>query len=214
MSSIRRRLTLAGITATALVASLGFTEPRAIAAPSRSAVTVRCFDFSQLPLGFHYQIGDVVQTQIGPVELKNYQLNGNKINNAAAQAYTQNSAIAGGVGVPELRTYLINAHFEPNVAATDVEFAFGHLGPVNSKHANLGVNGELVEVTTSLSALDGLVMGTQALGQVQVTVNITAGAGTNHEKGTVHLQALNGGSIVQTSAGGVQLFLDDYCTTY
>jgi hypothetical protein len=212
MSSIRRRLTLAALTAATLAAPLGFTEPRALAAPPRSAVAVTCFDFAQLPLGFHYQIGDVIQTQIGTVELKNYLMNGIRKNNAAAQAYTQNSANAGGLGTPELRMYMINAHFEPTVPATDIEFSFGHFGPVNGKHANLGVNGDLVEVTTSMSALNNALLGRPALGQVRVTVNITSGAGTTHEKGTVHLHAENG-SIFQTSIGGTPLYIDDYWVT-
>jgi hypothetical protein len=214
MDSIRRRLTLAGLTAATLVAPLGFTDPRALAAPSRSGVVGTCFNFGQLPPGFHYHIGDVIQTQIGTVELKNYLRYGNKSNDPSATAYTQNSANAGGAGTPELRTYLINAHFEPSMPTTDIEFAFGHFGAVNGKHANLGVNGDLVEVTTSLADLNNVVLGRQALGgQVQVTVTITAGANTNHEKGTIHLQALNGGTITQASTGGVELFLDDYCTS-
>ena len=210
--SIRRRLTLAGLTAATLAAPIGFTEPHALASSSRSAAAVTCFGFSNLPLNFQYRIGDVIPTQIGPVELKHYLLNGVKQSKSAAQAYAQNTAIAGGLATPELRTYLINAHFEPTIPASDIEMAFGHQGAVNGKHANLGVNGELVEVTTTMAALNGRILGDPNLGQVLVTVNITAGAGTTHEKGTIHLQAING-AIVQTTAGGVQLYLDDYCVT-
>jgi hypothetical protein len=213
MNRIRRNIGLAGLTGASIVAmSVGFAEPRAMAASAGSAAAVTCFDFSTLPLNFQYRIGDVVQTQIGPVELKHYVLNGNKIENAAAQAYAVNSQIAGGPS-PELRTYLINSHFTPNVPASAIDINFGHLGPVNSKHANLGVNGELVEVTTTLADLNGRILGDPALGQVLVTVNITNGAGTTHETGTIHFEALNG-SIVKTSEGGVQLFLDNFCTTF
>ncbi len=68
-------------------------------------------------------------------------------------------------------------------------------------------------MTTTLADLNGRILGDPALGQVLVTVNITGGAGTTHETGTIHLEALNG-SIVKTSEGGVQLFLDNFCTTF
>ena len=100
----------------------------------------------------------------------------------------------------------------PDTPASSVSYRFGHF--VNGKsglaHANLGVNGELVEVTTSMSSLNGLELGDPAIGRVRVTVTMTTTPGDSPERGTVLLEALNG-SIEKFTIGGVQKFVDDLC---
>ena len=69
---------------------------------------------------------------------------------------------------------MINAHIVPNSPASTVSYRFGHFvnGGSGVAHANLGVNGELVEVTTGMASLNGRVLGDPAIGTAMVTVNI------------------------------------------
>ena len=62
----------------------------------------------------------------------------------------------------------------PNTPATTVSYLFGHHanGKSGVAHANLGVNGELVEVTTGMSSMDQRVLGNPAIGTARVTVTM------------------------------------------
>ena len=69
---------------------------------------------------------------------------------------------------------MINAHIVPNSPVSTVSYRFAHFanGGSGVAHANLGVNGELVEVTTGMASLNGRVLGDPAIGTAMVTVNI------------------------------------------
>ena len=85
-------------------------------------------------------------------------MNGNLNTNANARAQAQQTQIAGGLA-PEFRLYILNAHVEPNTPANSVTFNFGHQLGLGGGQANIGVNGGLIKVTTSLANLDGTVKG-------------------------------------------------------
>jgi hypothetical protein len=180
-------------------------------APTTAAAARTCWNFANLAEDTTFRIGDVIETAVGSVELKHYVLNGNKADNSAALAKVTHTQIAGDAP-PELRTYLINCHVEPDPPVSLVTFQFGHLGPDGRKHANIGVNGDLREVTDSLASLNGAVLGRPALGTVDVTVSLNPPGEGQAEVGTVELRARTG-SIGKFTVGGVQLFLKNVCLT-
>jgi hypothetical protein len=196
----------------ALLMTAGLATPPALATPPFAAAVQSCWDFSTLPAfpqGSKYFIGDVFIAPTATIEMKHYVLNGNKATLPAAQAYAQTSQIAGGPS-PEFRMYLINAHVEPNNPVNSVSFDFGLYLLQGNGHANIGVNGELVEVTTSLLALNGRVLGDPAVGEVQVIVNMVTPPGASPEKGTLTLVA-NNGQIEKFTLGGRNLYADNLC---
>ena len=89
-------------------------------------------------------------------------------------------------------------------------FNFGHQLGLGGGQANLGVNGGLVEVTTSLANLDGIVMGDPSIGTARVNVVLNGQIGVSPEQGTLTLTALSG-QIEKFTIGGVQLYVDNVC---
>jgi hypothetical protein len=197
-----RRIALAGILAASAVV---------IGTGTAAAQVQTCWDFATLDQTHHYQIGETFIAPTATIEMKNYVLNGNKIASPAAVAYATQTQIAGGPA-PEFRLYLINAHVEPNTPASTVSYRFGHFvnGASGVAHANLGVNGELVEVTTGMASLNGRVLGDPAIGTALVTVNMLSAPGASPEVGTVQLQAVTG-AIEKFTPGGIQMFIKDVC---
>lgn len=197
-----RRIALAGV----LAASAIVAGARTAAAQAQT-----CWDFATLDQAHHYGIGEIFVAPTATIEMKNYVLNGNKITNPAAVAYASQTKIAGGTA-PEFRLYLINAHIVPNSPVSTVSYRFAHFvnGGSGVAHANLGVNGELVEVTTGMASLNGRVLGDPAIGTAMVTVNITSLPGASPQVGTVQLQAVSG-LIEKFTLGGVQKFIDEVC---
>jgi hypothetical protein len=178
--------------------------------PSSAAAKIGCWGFTELTPETKYRIGQIFNTKFGTVELKNYLLNGNKVAKDEAVAIATNTQIAGA-GSPELRLYIINSHVEPKTPLSKVTFRFGHLGPDGKRHANIGANEDLREITDSLASLDGQVLGDAAIGTVQVVVTLDTPPG-NNEQGSVELRALTG-VIEKFTLGGVQLFVKDVCLT-
>jgi hypothetical protein len=195
-----RHLTLAAVLATSVFA---------IGTATASAQT--CWDFATLDQSNLYRLGDVFRAPTATIEMKHYLLNGNKNSNPAGVAHAQPTQIAGGPS-PEFRLYLLNAHITPDTPVNTFSYQFGLMlnGVSGLGHANLGVNGELVEVTTSMASLNNQVLGDPALGTVLVTVNMTTPPGASPERGTVQLQALTG-SIQKVTIGGIQMFIDRVC---
>jgi hypothetical protein len=200
------------LTASALVTSIGGLSAAALATPaSPAAIQQTCWDFATLDQSHLYRLGEIFVAPTATIEMKNYLLNGNKSTNPAGVAYANPSQISGGPA-PELRLYLINAHVVPNTPASTVTYRFGHFvnGQSGVAHANLGVNGELVEVTNGMLSLNNLVLGDPAIGRVRVTVTMTTLPGESPERGTVQLTAETG-SIEKFTIGGIQKYVDDVC---
>ena len=196
-----RRIALAGVlAASAIVAS----------APA-AAQAQTCWDFATLDQAHHYRIGEIFEAETATIEMKHYLWNGNKAESPAAVAYATQTQIAGGPA-PEFRLYLINAHVEPDTPAGTLSYRFAHFvnGGSGVAHANLGVNGELVEVITGMASLNQRELGDPAIGTALVTVTMLTPPGVSPEKGTVQLQAVSG-LIEKASIGGVQMFIEDVC---
>jgi hypothetical protein len=207
---ITRSRVIAGFTSV-LIITAGMATPPALATSPVAGAVQTCWDFSTLPafpVGSKFFVGDVFVAPTATIEMKHYVMNGNQVVSPANQAYALQTQIAGGPA-PEFRTYLINAHVEPNIPVNSVSFDFG-IFKLAGVHANLGVNGELVEVTTTMLDLDGRVLGDPALGTVQVNVTMTTPPGANPEKGHIELVAQTG-QITKWTKGGRQLFIDNVC---
>jgi hypothetical protein len=208
MSTHRSFITVTATTV-ALLASLSLPGSRALAAGPTPAAVQACWDFSTLQQATPYRLGDTFVAPNATIEMKHYLLNGNLNTHPNARAQAQQTQIAGGTA-PEFRLYILNAHVEPNTPVSSVSFNFGHQLGLGGGQANLGVNGGLVEVTTSLANLDGIVMGEPSIGTVRVNVALNGPIGTSPEQGTLTLTALTG-QIEKWTVGGVQLYVDNVC---
>ena len=193
------------------IAFAGVLAASAFIAAARPATAQTCWDFATLDQSHLYRIGEIFVAPTATIEMKHYLLNGNKVTDNGAVGHARQAQIAGGVA-PEFRLYQINAHIVPNTPATTVSYLFGHHanGLSGVAHANLGVNGQLVETTTGMSSLDGLVLGDPAIGTARVTVTMLTPAGANPEQGIVQLQ-MESGLIEKFTIGGVQKNIDDLC---
>ena len=193
------------------IALAGVLTASAIVAGARPAAAQTCWDFSTLDQTHHYRIDEVFEAPSATIEMKNYLWNGNKIVSPAAVAYATQTQISGGPA-PEFRLYVINAHIVPDTPVATLSYQFGLFanGGSGVAHANLGVNGELVEVTTGMASLNGVELGDPAIGIARVTVNMLTQPGVSPEKGTVQLQAQSG-LIEQVKIGGIQKFIDYVC---
>lgn len=209
MSTHHRFITLAA-TVAAILACLSMPDSRALAAGPVPTAVQACWDFSTLQQTDPYRLGQIFVAPTATIEMKHYLLNGNLNTNTAGRGQAQHTQIAGGPP-PEFRLYLINAHVEPNSPVNTVTFNFGHQLGLGGGQANIGVNGELVEVTTSLADLNNRVLGDPALGTAQVTVALNGPVGDSPEVGTLTLQAVTG-MIHKFTVGGIQLYIDNVCT--
>ena len=209
MSTHRRHIIAVTATVTAILASLSMPDSRALAAGPGPAAVQACWDFSTLQQVVPYRLGDTFMAPNATIEMKHYLLNGNLNTHPNAKTQAQQTQIAGGTA-PEFRTYILNAHVEPNTPANSVTFNFGHQLGLGGGQANLGVNGGLVEVTTSLANLNGIVMGDPSIGTAEVTVVLNGAVGVSPEQGTITLTARSG-QIEKFTFGGVQLYVDNLC---
>ncbi|MPY86812.1 MAG: hypothetical protein GEU99_02720 [Luteitalea sp.] len=191
-----------------VVASAAVAAPPAERRIATAAANTACWDFSDLPQTTEYRIGDTFTAEHADIEFKHYLLNGNKVTNPAALAQATNTQISRS-DRPELRTCLINAHVEPNAPLRAVTLKFGHTGSANGPHTNIGVNGELKEVSGSLTGLNGQVLGNAATGRVAIVVNLDDPQ-ADPQTGTMELHAIKG-AIEKFTFGGVQFFVDDVC---
>ncbi|MEO5822755.1 MAG: hypothetical protein ABIT71_19785 [Vicinamibacteraceae bacterium] len=210
MTSRRRPLIALATTTAAMLASLSLSGSHVLAAGPAPAAVQACWDFSTLQQTVPYRLGDIFVAPTATIEMKHYLLNGNLNTNTAGLGKALQTQIAGGPA-PEFRLYLLNAHIVPNNPLNTVTFNFGHQLGLGGGQANLGVNGELVEVTTSLADLDGREMGDPAIGRVSVAVALNGQVGVSPEQGTVTLQAVTG-QIEKITIGGIQLYIDNLCT--
>ena len=177
-------------------------------AQAAKSANKKCWGFDALTLGQEYAIGDTYAAQYADIHIGQFLANGTLTSNPAAKVYANPSMIAKGTQ-PELRTYLARTKVVPKKPLTSVVFKFGFTNSANGPHANLGVNGDLREVTGSMANLNGQVLGRPALGLARVTVQLTNKAG-QPESGTIKLQAVQG-KIKFFSMGGLQQFIDDVC---
>ena len=209
MSTHRRPVIAVTATVAAILAGLSAPGSRALAAGPGPAAVQACWDFSTLQQVVPYRLGDTFMAPNATIEMKHYLLNGNLNTHPNAKTQAQQTQIAGGTA-PEFRTYILNAHVVPNTPANSVTFNFGHQLGLGGGQANLGVNGGLVEVTTSLANLNGIVMGDPSIGTAEVTVVLNGAVGVSPEQGTITLTARSG-PIEKFTFGGVQLYVDNLC---
>lgn len=176
---------------------------------------VYCTDFSEFATGVQYPNGSVINTSAGPVEVRPARtLDSTPIFNGNQYAEITQSQIAGVVP-PEVHGYFVNLRFLPRAPLSSVSMHFAqNTGKDNNYlYSTLAINGEIVQLANGVGSADGLVLGNNTQGQVQVSTTITNPTPPNSAQwvnGTVTLTALTG-AIDTFMIGGVQYTLDDLC---
>ena len=181
---------------------------------------VYCVDFSSLATGIQYLNGGRFSTPVGDVEIRPARaLDGTPIFLPPGGQFAEiiNENIAFGVAPPEVHGYFVNLRFLPTVPVSSVSMHFAqNTGPDNQHlYSSLGINGKVVQLANGIGSADGLVLGNDVDGQVQVSTTLVAPVPPHSAQwisGTVTLNALNG-AINAFMLGGVQYRLDDLCVT-
>lgn len=205
--------TIIVLTSAVLFMGLAEAKPQKFQVPTAGS---GCFDFENLPAEERYEVGDVVETQYGPVNLVNYTLNRttpNPDNPDVIRAQVNSSSIAGEG--PEVLFYLINAAFVPDQGLQQITFDFAESwanGEPQGAHSNLGINGMRVEVPRSLRSINGRQIGRPRIGKAEVSVEIAEPSeGSNWATGRVTINAVNGSTIKRFVIGGRQVIVDNVC---
>jgi len=171
-----------------------------------------CYDLSNLTEGTSYNQFDTIDFQDGTLEflkLLNYDASPRNFGNV----FVSGANIAGDAK-PEL--FMNDARIKVTLyqPASKVTFHVAKNGNNNGEILNIGANTERVQLDGGYEDVDGLVLGTNDLGQVQFSVApFSAHNGGNWYKGTVELNALTG-SISNFSFGALNHRYDDFCITY
>ena len=177
----------------------------AIAATAPAAAQYQCYDFSGLPVGTKYNIGDTVNANHATITFRSYHMNGNPVGGAANFAEAQQAKIAGGAP-PEMGMKTLTVQIVPNQPITRMRVKLAQsITPTGGfGTSNFEVNGERHEGPSFASA-NG-----KRLGGAEFTANFANNSGNWHV-GTVELHAKPGGEIKSFSIGGHTWRLDDMC---
>lgn len=199
--ALAAKAALTGALAAALVA---------LAAPAH-AVQFECYDFSNLPEGSQYTVGDSVDARHSTATIKQYFTNGNPAKADARKALVQRSQIAGG-SAPELALYLVSVEVRPNQPITHmrVKVAQSISQTGAFANANIAVNGERHESPNGFAGMNGHTIGRPGKGRVQITSSMAPVGDGNWQRGTLELRAVSG-HIESILLGGHSWHLDDYC---
>lgn len=171
-----------------------------------------CFDFSRMPVGTVYQVGDEYVDALLRVEMRDFFVDGVAVARAPGIKVVsiENTAQALGTA-PEVHTYLMNARVIPNVPVRKVTMKIAqNVGEYDKTHFNIGVNGELRHIVGALTPLDNQLMGDTG-GTARVRVTLTADPDpSDWHRGTLSLTA-ESGLIHKFGFGGQILNVDDVC---
>lgn len=176
---------------------------------------VTCFDFSNLAVGTTYNVGQVaVFPDITAEVLPLYTLAGVPIINAAQKASVAGSRIAGSTA-PEMHLYYTNMRMTPTLPVAEISMHFAQNTGVNNFAliSNLEVNGEKVQLENGMASAHGMVLGNNAVGQVQITSTLTNPVPPNAAQwisGELEFTALSG-AIESITIGSYTAMFDDVC---
>jgi hypothetical protein len=164
-----------------------------------------CYDFSDLPLGSQYHLGDTVNAKHSVATLRQFYVNQNQPSQQANPvAEVVSSNIPQG-GAPSLKLYSINAQLTPTSPVQEVRLRFAE-NTGGAYIQNFEVNGQKRVLQGGLSQLHQ-----KTMGNAQIHVTAAPGGG-NFIVGTLEMRALPGASIGTFSIGGnSQFFIDDVC---
>ena len=164
-----------------------------------------CHDFSGLPVGTEYQIGQTVNTNHATIEFRPYQVGGNPTGGAASSATVQQAQIAGGAA-PEMEMKTLAVQIVPKqpIKRMRVHLAQNITPTGGFGDSNFEVNGERHD-GPSFASVNG-----KRLGGAEFRAKF-ANNTANWHVGTVELRAKPGGEIKSLSIGGHTWRLDDMC---
>lgn len=200
-----------------IVASLFLLTAIFMSRESRAGVD--CYTFSNFDTSTVYHVGDSFNFEAHHGQVFALRtLSGEPINPADPNAQflqAGNAAITGSAsGAPEMHQYLTALRITPSVPATKVWFDYAqNTGYSNTALlANIGANGDELQLGNGMANLSSVVLGNNNRGQVEVTstmvlpVNEPAHWITGH----VEFTALSG-AIDYVAFGGLQAKFDDLC---
>lgn len=164
-----------------------------------------CYDFSNLPMGSQYHVGDTVNARHSVATLRQFYVNSNQPSQQANQVAEVVSSNLPQGGAPSLKLYSINAQLTPHFPVQRVRLRFAE-NTGGAYVQNFEVNGQKRILQGGLAQLHQ-----KTMGNAQIHVNAAPGGG-NFIVGTLEMRALPGSSIGTFSIGGnSQFFIDDVC---
>jgi len=197
---------------TALAAAFAMTLTSLGASAASTPGT--CFDFSRMSEDASYSVGDVIDTDLATITLKQYVYNGSPVDVSNSRAERAPSQIAGGAS-PELELKLVALSIVPKKPVSRIttlvaqniapDGAFGDSG--------IGVNRKGKKSQTGFSGLNGKVLGTSRAGKAKISADIAPSGGGNWHSGTLEFNAVEG-SIKSIRLGAHTWRLDNMCFEY
>lgn len=177
----------------------------AVGAASPVVAQVKCYDFSGLPVGSKYHIGDTVNARHSTITFQPYTNNGNPVGGAVNFAEAMQSKIAGGAP-PEMAMKTLTVNIVPIQPVTRVRMRLAqNMTPTGGFGiSNFEVNGEKHE-GPSFDSANG-----KRLGGAEFSTSFS-NPGGNWYVGTFQLRAQPGGEIKSFSIGGHTWRLDELC---
>lgn len=175
----------------------------------------QCFDFSNLPEGATYELGQTYYFDFGTVEVTDFYLSPNiRATPANQAANVAPSQIAGGAQ-PEIHLYMVGLKITPYQPATRISMDFGqNTGYYNAAlDTNITVNGDQRIFANGMAEANGVTMGDVAVGEVLVhstLVNPTPGV-AQWFNGKLGFKAINNGVIESITLGSRQGVFDNFC---
>jgi hypothetical protein len=181
-----------------------------------------CYDFSRMPVGTVYRVGDIYEDDNLSVHMRDFYVGGVAVtpNNVDAPKVTVSNTALAQDASPEILTYLMNAQVIPRQPLRKVTMKVAqNVGHDGQARANLGVNGELREFVGSIAQADGKKMGDANRGRVQLEIDLVPDVSTPENpsfwhRGTLTMTGVDGALIDRFAFGGMSLAADRVCFEY
>lgn len=158
------------------------------------------YNFSSLPTGSAYAVGDVVNAIDATIEFKQFQRSDNTWT-ANGGAEVEMSTYANGSPTKELNLTNIMVRVIPGTPAVSAQYKYADLDLSANGNVNLGVNGDHRNVE-QLIMLNGTVVGGC---DISVTEVVIAGG----QRGVVTITPQAGNTIQMFGVGGQEFYIDD-----
>lgn len=211
MFGLQRRRALFAATTPVILASI-FSSQQGLAA-------VDCYTFSNIDTTKEYHVGDSFnfdahQGQVFALRVLNGEPTNPSDPNAQFLTGGYEPITNSASGSPEMHQYLTTLKITPAVPAKKIWFDYAQ----NSgfKHAgllgNVGSNGDELQLRYGMAAVNGLVLGNNNRGQVEVTSDMTLPPESPAQWVTGHIEfTAISGAIDYVAFGGLQAKFDDVC---
>jgi hypothetical protein len=173
-----------------------------VAAAGTAVAATTCFDFSSMPVGASFSVGDSVVTPTATIDMRPFQWSNGVWTNAG---YAEVDASNNAQGTPnkELEVNNIVVRVIPNTPAYAANYLYASFGG----NINFAVNNDFRNINNPPSVLDGAFVGGS-----DITVISTSVLGG--EFGEVIITPAGAASINRFAIGGQEFFIDDVCFDY